>query len=135
MRMKNFTLFKRMVFNLHFALDFGFIRLTVEGTRFYQNLDNNDKENFIKQMGIEISKSIPVDNSRLTYLNKFFEYDESNRSDLLFLTFRISPPDENHFNKKDAKDVFNDFEKLLSINDFTTSLDIYNNTKYIDKRY
>ena len=109
--------------------------MTVEGTRFYQNLDNNDKKNFIEQMRIQISKSIPVDNSRLTCLNQFYEYDEGYRSDLLFITFRISPPNERHFNKKDAKDVFNDFDKLLSINDFTTSLDIYDFTKYIDKRY
>ncbi len=109
--------------------------MTVEGTRFYQNLDNNDKKNFIEQMRIQISKSIPVDNSRLTCLNQFYEYDEGYRSDLLFITFRISPPNERHFNRKDAKEVFNDFNKLLSINDFTTSLDIYDFTKYIDKRY
>ena len=109
--------------------------MTVEGTKFYQDLDNNDKENFIEQMKIEISKSIPVDDSRLTCLNQFFVYDQSYRSDLLFVTLRISPSNGNHFNRKDAKDVFNDFKKLLLIDDLTTSLDIYNYTKYIDKRY
>ncbi|CAG8702791.1 16932_t:CDS:2, partial [Funneliformis caledonium] len=109
----------------------GSIRLNVMGTNHFKKLNDVEKENFIEQMRIEISKSIPVDGQRITYLKHFAKYKEN----ALFIAFKIHPPNENNFNKKSSKDVFMDFVKLLEVNDFTTALDIYNNTRFIDKKF
>ncbi|CAB4481933.1 unnamed protein product [Rhizophagus irregularis] len=42
----------------------GIIHLTVNGTNYYQSLNEDEKESFIKQIGKEISHSIPVNESR-----------------------------------------------------------------------
>ena len=121
-----------------FLLDFvvGIIRLTVEGTRSYQRLDKIGRKDFINEMGIEVSKCIPIVESRLIHSGHFLEYDRINRSDILFITYRIDSPDENDFNKKSAKDVFDDFAKLLEINgDVKTCVDVNNYMQYIDKRF
>jgi hypothetical protein len=98
-------------------------------------LNKDGRENFIEKMRLEISDSIPVDESRLVYLNHFLEYDKIEIHELLFITFRIEPPN-NSFNNKSALDIFNDFNNLIKINDdIKTSLDMNNNTKYIDKRF
>jgi hypothetical protein len=86
-------------------------------------------------MRLEISNSIPVDESRLIHLNHFLEYDKIEIFELLFITFRIDPPN-NSFNNKSAQDIFNDFSNLLKIkDDIKTSLDMNDYTKYIDKRF
>ncbi|PKC57614.1 hypothetical protein RhiirA1_472224 [Rhizophagus irregularis] len=46
----------------------GIIHLTVNGTNYYQSLNEDEKESFIKQIGKEISHSIPVNESRLNIL-------------------------------------------------------------------
>ena len=123
---------------LTFLLDFavGIIHLTVEGTRSYQSLDNTGREKFMNKMRIEVSKCIPIVESRLIHSNHFLEYDKIDRNDLLFITFRIGPPEENDFNKKSAKDVFDDFAKLFEINgDVKTRLDVNSYARYIDKRF
>jgi hypothetical protein len=40
-------------------------------------------------MRFKISESIPVDESRLSYINQFLEYDNIEITNLLFITFRI----------------------------------------------
>lgn len=110
----------------------GIIRLTVDGTKLYVGLGKVDKENFIEKMRLGISESIPVDESRLIYINHFLKYE---KSELLFITFRINPPNNNNINNKSAKDIFGDFESLLKIYNVKTSLDMNDTTKYIDKSF
>ena len=98
-------------------------------------MDKIGKKNFLNEMRIEISKCIPVAESRLAHSDHFLEYSKIDRSDLLFITLRIDPPDEDGFNKKSAKDVLDDFAKLFEINDVKTCLDVNNYTQYIDKRF
>ena len=107
--------------------------MTDDGTNHFKNLNDNDKKDFIEQLRIQIAKSIPVDESRLTYSKYFYKY----KIDLVYITFKIDSPKENYFNQKSAKDVFVDFDKLLAVDDSVkTSLDINNsNTNYIDKKY
>ncbi|CAG8733889.1 14724_t:CDS:2, partial [Funneliformis caledonium] len=109
----------------------GYIRLNVMGTDHFKKLNDVEKKNFSEQMSIEIAKCIPVDRQRITYLNHFVNYKEN--AD--FITFKINPPNENNFNKKSSKEVFEDFNKLFDVNGYTTALDIYNNTQFIDKKF
>jgi len=122
-----------LIFLLDYAV--GIIRLTLEGTKTYQDKDKAGRENFINELRKEVSKCIPVE-SRLIHSGHFLEYDKIDRSDILFITFRIDPPNENDFNKKNAKDVFDDFAKLFEINgDVKTRLDVNSYARYIDKRF
>jgi len=125
----------------------------VDGTNQYKNAIN--KENFINQMRIDISKSIPVDDSRLKFSSHFLEYDKIRipihynyrfeERELLFIKFKIDPPDENCencFNKNSAEDIFNDFVNLLDLKDsyfgYLDRLAVSDNhsyTRYIDKTF
>src|SRR5687768_10906968 len=83
-----------------------------------------------------ISESIPVHISRVTLLDKFFEYDDIDGEYLLFIKFKINPPNESDSDKKNAKDAFKEFQTLFNNNHYVeTYLDNNNYTKYIDKRY
>ncbi|CAI2162801.1 3592_t:CDS:2 [Funneliformis geosporum] len=111
----------------------GILRLTVEDTNAFKELDKDKKVNFLEQMRIEIAKSIPVDFSRLNDLQSTFVYEKG--YELLLITYVIDPSNENNFNKKSSQEVANDFTKLLKNSSFTTPLDIYHYTKFIDKNY
>jgi len=92
----------------------------------------------MEEMRIQISNSIPVDESRLTFLNHFQEYDKIDQKDLLFIIFKIDSPNDQNFNKKRPFDVFRDFSKLFDFgNNIVTVayLDNNNYTRYIDKRF
>ncbi|RIA99442.1 hypothetical protein C1645_811475 [Glomus cerebriforme] len=108
--------------------------LTHNGTNFYRKLNENEKRTFIEQMRIQISKSIPVDDSRLSDLDIFPEYDKDSEVDLFTITFMINPPSKSSFNQKSSRDVLQDFKNLMA-SDIMTSLDTSNYTKYIDKKY
>ncbi|CAG8552569.1 7721_t:CDS:2, partial [Funneliformis mosseae] len=109
----------------------GYIRLNVMGTDHFKKLNDVEKKKFIEQMCIEIAKCIPVDRQRITYLNHFVNYKEN--ADCI--AFKINPPNENNFNKKSSKEVFEDFNKLFDVNGYITALDIYKNTQFIDKKF
>jgi len=110
--------------------------LKLEGTNEFKKLkDKNEKNDFFNQMRIELSKSIPVDQSRIRKVKDIFGVDKISNLELLLILFEIGPSDENSFNKKNSKDVFNDLDSLIKIKNVTTSLDIYDHTKYIDKDY
>src|SRR5688572_28620592 len=85
---------------------FVLIRLTSNGTTYFENLRKNDKK-FNEEMNmlrIQISNSIPVDEIRLEFLNEFVEFDRIERNKLLFITFKINPPDDNCFNQKSSEE-------------------------------
>jgi hypothetical protein len=86
-------------------------------------------------MTIDLSKSIPVDDSRIQKVNDIYVYDIISDSELLVITYRIDLPDENCFNKKSSKEVFEDLNSLIRSDKFTTYLDISNYTKNIDREY
>ncbi|CAB5165759.1 unnamed protein product [Rhizophagus irregularis] len=114
----------------------GIIHLTVNGTNYYQSLNEDEKESFIKQIGKEISHSIPVNELRLNILSKFLEYDKIDRVNLLFIKFKIDPSDNNNIDKKSAKHVFDDFTKLFDFNNnIQTYLDTNDYTKHIDRKF
>jgi len=111
--------------------------LTVNGTKYYKDLKTeNDQKDFVKEMMIQISNSIPVDHSRLKDINHFLEFDKVEGNDLLYITFQIDPANDS-FNKKSSRDIFNDFIELFNINDdIKTYLDNNNShVQYIDKKF
>ena len=90
----------------------------------------------MEEMRIQISNSIPVDESRLTFLNHFLEFDRIDRRDLLFIIFKIDSSNNDGFNNKTSKDVFEDFSKLFEFdNNIETPLDNNSYTRYIDKKF
>lgn len=113
----------------------GTLRLNPEGTEEFNKLDKNGKNEFFKSMTIDLSKGIPIDDSRIHKINDIYVYDTVSDSELLVITYSIDLPNENCFNKKSAKDVFNDLNSLIRNDKFTTYLDISNYTKNIDKEY
>ncbi|GBB91078.1 hypothetical protein RclHR1_01820007 [Rhizophagus clarus] len=113
----------------------GTLRLTSESTEEFNKLDKNGKKDFFKFMTIDLSKGIPIDNSRIYKVNDIYVYDMVSDSELLVVTYRIDLPNENCFNKKSAKDVFDDLNSLIRNDKFITYLDISNYTIYIDKEY
>ena len=86
-------------------------------------------------MRIELSKSIPVDQSRIRKVKDIFGVDKISNLELLLILFEIGPSDENCFNKKSSKDVFNDLDSLIKVKNVTTFLNIHDFTKNIDKDY
>ncbi|RIA98785.1 hypothetical protein C1645_870401, partial [Glomus cerebriforme] len=114
----------------------GKLRLNSDGTEQYNLLDVNGQNDFFEQMTSELSKSIPVDISRIHKIKNIYEYDMIENSKLLSIIFKIDSPKENCFNKNSSNAVIDDLNTLIQINsDITTSLDINNYTKYIDKEY
>ena len=104
----------------------------------YQNLDENDRNNFNEQLRTDISKSIPIDDSRLTFLHSFTQYDQSYEKDLFNFAFMIHPPSENDFNKKSSYYVLKDFNDLFKnylTNGIESSWSILDHSKYIDPKY
>ncbi|GES93451.1 hypothetical protein GLOIN_2v1871822 [Rhizophagus clarus] len=114
----------------------GILRLNLEGTTEFKKLKNtNEKKNFFDQMRIELSKSIPVDLSRIRKIKDIFGIDKISNLELLLILFEIGPSDDNCFNNKSSIDVFNDLDSIIKVKNITMPLDIYDHTKYIDKDY
>ncbi len=113
--------------------------MTADGTEYFENLKKVDDKEFnkeLEEMRIQISNSIPVDESRLTFLNHFLEFDRIDRRDLLFIIFKIDSSNNDGFNNKTSKDVFEDFSKLFEFdNNIETPLDNNSYTRYIDKKF
>lgn len=86
-------------------------------------------------MTIDLSKGIPVDDSRIYKVDDIYVHDIVSDSELLVISYRIDLPDENCFNKKSAKEVFDDLNSLIKNDKFITYLDTSNYTKNIDKGY
>lgn len=109
--------------------------MTAGGSNNYSS-NKDGQGDFIKEMMKEISESIPVDESSLTHLDRFFEYDKFEETEILFIQFKISSS-EDGFNKKSAKYIFETFNNLLSNtdDDIKTFLDIGNYTRYINKKF
>jgi len=104
--------------------------LTADGTEYFENLKKVDDKEFnkeLEEMRIQISNSIPVDESRLTFLNHFLEFDRIDRRDLLFIIFKIDSSNNDGFNNKTSKDVFEVFSKLFDNNN--------SYTRYVDKKF
>ncbi|RIA80457.1 hypothetical protein C1645_838654 [Glomus cerebriforme] len=114
----------------------GILRLNLEGTNEFKKLkDSNEKNDFFEKMRIELSKSIPVDQSRIRKIKNIFGVDKISNLELLLILFEIGPSNENNFNKKGSKEIFDDLNSLIKAKNVTISLDIYDHTKYIDKDY
>ena len=92
-----------------FPLDrFVIVRLNANGTEDFENLRKNDGKKFTKEMDalrIQISNRIPVDESRLAFLNQFLKFNRIDSRELLFIMFKINPPNDDCFNQKSSSDV------------------------------
>ncbi|CAG8715805.1 1384_t:CDS:2 [Rhizophagus irregularis] len=113
----------------------GILRLNPEGTQEFSKLDKNGRNEFFKFMKIDLSKGIPVDDSRIYKVDDIYEHDIVTDSELLLISYRIDLPGENCFNKKSAKEIYDDLNSLIRNDKFITYLDTSNYTKNIDKGY
>ncbi|RGB41639.1 hypothetical protein C1646_751932 [Rhizophagus diaphanus] len=95
----------------------GILRLNPEGTQEFSKLDKNGRNEFFKFMTIDLSKGIPVDDSRIHKVDDIYEHDIVTDSELL----------------KSAQEIFDDLNSLIRNDKFITYLNTSNYTKNIDK--
>ncbi|CAB4410846.1 unnamed protein product [Rhizophagus irregularis] len=114
----------------------GELRFNSNGTEEFRKLPDAVKDYFSDQMRIELSKNIPVDDSRIKINDKKYEFDTVSSVNLYF-SIQINPPNEgSSFNKKCSEEVFEDLNSLIRTSkDFITNLDLNYFTKNIDKDY
>jgi len=104
------------------------LRLTEEGTRYFNNLV--EKTEFFDQMKRELSESIPLNISQLTINNKI-KHDKITKQILIVIT--INPP---KFNKlRSTKQILNDLDMMIKIKEGTPLIINKMTTIYLDKEH
>src|SRR4051794_21850351 len=100
----------------------GKLRLNSYESKRFRSLPNVNKDEFFDEMRIELSKNIPVDNSRIKKIKYNDEYDKTSGVVGKFVTFlfQIVPPNDDCFNKKSSKQVVDDLNSLITTKDFIT---------------
>ncbi|RHZ82560.1 hypothetical protein Glove_109g37 [Diversispora epigaea] len=110
----------------------GVLRLTTEGTEYYENLNSTEKSNFFFYLQIELSKIIPVDIKRLSS-NEKTQIDttvSSSRQILVSLNIHIESSKE----EKSVASIVDDLNEMIKYKSMT-SISLNPTTKYLDEAF
>lgn len=97
------------------------VRLTPEGTKYFNSLSNSKKEQFSKEMSEELSKIIPVDPIRLS-TSKHFQFDPNTESDQLLFRMDVKGPNNELIgvdSSINSERIARDLNILIRNKDFT----------------
>ncbi|CAJ0868224.1 10516_t:CDS:10, partial [Entrophospora sp. SA101] len=111
----------------------GILRLNVEGTNLFNNLNSTNKPEFIKNLKSELANLTPISPTRLNFIKDQTDYSTSPPT--LLLSFEILKPNDNEdpqeINVSQAMDTLNTLIK----NKFITVISSKNHTSFIDENY
>ncbi|CAG8457896.1 6808_t:CDS:10 [Diversispora eburnea] len=108
----------------------GVMRLTTNGTNYFQSLDKTGQENFFHDLQTELSEILPVDSKRLNS-NQKIQVDSSISPDHpIFISLTIQSSTEER-SVQSIIDDLNDMIKYKSI----TSIGLSSTTSYLDEDY
>ncbi|RHZ80956.1 hypothetical protein Glove_130g40 [Diversispora epigaea] len=106
----------------------GVLRLTIEGTEYYENLSSIGKSFFFSDLQIKLSKIIPVDNKRLSS-NEKTQVDNTvspNRRQIL-ISLNVKSSKE-----KSVKSIIDDLDDMIKYKSIT-SISLFHTTNCLDK--
>ncbi|RHZ87019.1 hypothetical protein Glove_41g145 [Diversispora epigaea] len=99
------------------------MRLTKEGTEFYDNLTSTEKDDFISDLQIELSKIIPVNIERLSSSVK-------NLNNQMFISLKIQSSKK----ERSVKSIIDDLNDMIKYKRIT-SISLFLNTNYLDEDF
>ncbi|RHZ82308.1 hypothetical protein Glove_109g323 [Diversispora epigaea] len=106
----------------------GVMRLTAEGTEYYENLNSTGKDQFFTNLHLELSKIIPVNIKRLSS-NKKTQVDNTLPSRQIFISLDIESSEE-----RSVASIIDDLNDMIKYK-IITSIGLFPTTKYLDEDY
>ncbi|KAG9295331.1 hypothetical protein G9A89_013360 [Geosiphon pyriformis] len=96
----------------------GFLRLTVEGTRHFYNLQKEERSQFFDQLLLQIAESIPIPKSRL-FTEQNYQQDPSvkDRTQIIFLLEILST--NNLKQEINVKDIITDLNTMMEFKEIS----------------
>ncbi|RHZ82458.1 hypothetical protein Glove_109g153 [Diversispora epigaea] len=108
----------------------GVLRLTAEGTEYYENLNSTEKSKFFFDLQIELSKIIPVDIKRLSS-NEKTQIDTTVSSSRQILVSLNILNIESSKEEKSVASIVDDLNEMIKYKSMT-SISLNPTTKYLD---
>ena len=108
----------------------GLVRLTHEGTTYFNNLSDSNKSDFLDQLKYEISLILPVGLDRLNIKN--YQIDTSTPSDQLIISLQIE--ETRDLSKRNTERLKEDLDVLIRNKDYT-GISKHDHTKLLDNEY
>ncbi|CAH1757826.1 11645_t:CDS:10, partial [Entrophospora sp. SA101] len=108
----------------------GILRLNVEGTNLFNNLDSTNKSKFIKNLKNGLANLTPIDPTRLNFIKDQMDY--TTLPPTLLLSFGILK--SNNSEEINVSQVIDNLNTLIK-NKFITGISIHNHTKFIDENH
>ncbi|CAI2186782.1 17543_t:CDS:2, partial [Funneliformis geosporum] len=109
----------------------GLVRLTVEGTKFYDNLSSEEQAKFFDTLLIELAASVPVSPSRL-HSNKKIQPDNSLNDHPYFISIGIEETEGG--NEKSVESIIKILQTMINHKD-QTPIGFGDASKYLDSSY
>ncbi|CAG8441094.1 7681_t:CDS:10 [Ambispora gerdemannii] len=107
------------------------LRLTVEGTKYFEDLSANRKNKFFEDLQNELALIIPVDLSRLS-TTKRYQYDPSTSKSQILLPLKFQSTHD--LDQLSTYDITDSLDTLIR-NKGITAMSNSDNAKYLDEDY
>ncbi|RHZ70486.1 hypothetical protein Glove_271g81 [Diversispora epigaea] len=104
------------------------LRLTVEGTKYYENLNSTGKGQFFRDLHLALSKIIPVDIRRLSSNEK--TQVDSTISHQILISLNIESPKEG----RSVASIVDDLNDMITYKSMTF-ISLFPTTKYLDEDF
>ncbi|RHZ82521.1 hypothetical protein Glove_109g301 [Diversispora epigaea] len=110
----------------------GVMRLTIEGTEYYENLNSTGKHQFFTDLHLELSKIIPVNIKRLSS-NEKTQVDNTISSHQRFISLKIESSISS-IEERSVAFIINDLNEMITYKNMT-SIGLFPTTKYLDENF
>ncbi|RHZ58629.1 hypothetical protein Glove_372g76 [Diversispora epigaea] len=101
----------------------GVMRLNIEGTKYYENLNSTGKDNFISDLRTELSKIIPINIEQLSPSVK-------NLNQKIYISLKI----QSSRSKRSVKSIIDDLNDMIKYKRIT-AISLFPNTNYLDEDF
>ncbi|CAG8599360.1 555_t:CDS:2, partial [Diversispora eburnea] len=109
----------------------GALRLTKEGTEYFENLNTAGKYQFFTDLSLELSEIIPVNNIKRLSLNGKFQVDTTvSPSRQILISLRIESSKE----ERSVASIVDDLNVMITYKNMT-SIGLESTTKYLDENF
>ncbi|CAG8598286.1 4110_t:CDS:10, partial [Paraglomus occultum] len=108
----------------------GLLRLTPEGTTYFEQLSTNDKNSFLDSMVTKLAELIPIDPSRITTSRR--NQPDPNAQNQITFQITLKPTEDQ--SQKTVQQIMDDLDDLIKYKAYN-SFSQENFTKYLDETY